>query len=113
MTELHRALARNMKTRRGILKLSQMELAERAELSSGYIGELEIGRKYPAPEVLERLALALETRPYRLVMTERDQLEAAQTAGQEAFYAAADEFRSRVARDLEEMLPPRQGSNGE
>jgi len=77
-----------------------MELAEKADLSSGYIGEIEMGRKFPAPEVLERLAAALGVRPYRLLMGDED---VAEWLGQEAFYAAADEIRQRLNRELDTM----------
>lgn len=104
MTELHHLLIRNLKSRRGSLGLSQMELAEKAELSAGYIGEIEMGRKFPAPEVLERLAAALDVRPYRLLMGEDD---VAEWLGDEAYYAAADEIRQRLNRELDSMTKRR------
>lgn len=105
MTDLHKNLIRNLKKGRASLGISQMELAERAELSSGYIGEIEMGRKFPTPEVLERLAAALATKPYRLLMGEDD---AAEWNGAEAFYAAADEIRERLNREIDALkrLPP-------
>jgi transcriptional regulator with XRE-family HTH domain len=64
-----------MKGHRSKMGLSQAELAEKAELSPGYVAELELGRKYPSPEVLEKLSAALELRPYRLLMDEEDETE--------------------------------------
>lgn len=74
-----------------------MELASRADLSSGYVGEIEMGRKFPMPEVLERLAAALETKPFALIMGEDDVAESA------AFYAAVDTIRERFNRDLDQL----------
>jgi transcriptional regulator with XRE-family HTH domain len=44
MTESRLILSRNMKRYREILGLSQAELAERAGLSLGYVGEVEVCR---------------------------------------------------------------------
>ena len=87
-TEFHEILVRNMKLYRSNLGISQMELAERAGLSSGYVGEIETGRKFPSPEALIQLATALEVKPYRLLMGAED---VAEWTGDEAFYAAKDE----------------------
>ena len=100
MTDLHRNLIRNIKRCRATLGISQMDLAERAELSAGYIGEIEMGRKFPAPEALERLAIALETKPFRLLMGEND---AAEWGGLDVYYAAADEIRERLNREIDSL----------
>jgi transcriptional regulator with XRE-family HTH domain len=96
-----------MKRRRKTLGISQAELAERAVVSPGYIGELEIARKFPAPGTLERIALALETRVYRLLMTERDFAEAAETGGREEVYRAALQLRKKLEDEMDELLPLR------
>ena len=67
MTELHDLLARNMKRERALLGLTQADLAEKAGISVGYVGELEIGRKFPSAENLEGIAQALKLRPFRLL----------------------------------------------
>ena len=106
MTELHRNLAANMKRRRAFLSLSQAELAERAEISPGYIGEVETGRKFPSAETLERLARILQVRPFRLLMSEADLAEA---GGSDSIYDAASHLRDRVVAGLDdavrELLP--------
>jgi len=101
VSELHRSLVLNIKRRRAQLAISQMELAERAGISAGYVGEIEMGRKFPTPEVLERIALALEVRPFRLVMSPED---VADSAGADAIYDAAGKIRERIERDLDELM---------
>ncbi len=100
MTDLHRNLIRNLKRSRGKLGYSQAELAEKADLSTGYIGEIEMGRKFPAPEALERLALALRTKAYRLLMGEEDVRE---WSGPEAYKAAIEEIRSNINSHFDEL----------
>jgi len=52
-------LARNLKDHRKRLGITQSELAERAGLSTQYLGMIEIARNFPTADVLERLAAAL------------------------------------------------------
>ncbi|HTX73468.1 MAG TPA: helix-turn-helix transcriptional regulator [Rectinemataceae bacterium] len=101
MTELHRSLVFNIKRLRTHLAISQMELAERAGISPGYVGEIEMGRKFPTPEVLERLAQALEVRPFRLLMSPDD---VADSAGLDAAYDTASRLRARVERDMADFM---------
>jgi transcriptional regulator with XRE-family HTH domain len=49
-----------MKERRQILGLLQEKLAEKVSTSTHYIGQIEQENKFPSPEMLERLATALE-----------------------------------------------------
>jgi transcriptional regulator with XRE-family HTH domain len=49
-----------MKVQRHILGLSQAKLAEKVNTSAHYIGMIELERKFPTPEMLERIAVALE-----------------------------------------------------
>jgi transcriptional regulator with XRE-family HTH domain len=90
-----------MKRRRAKLAISQMELAERAGISPGYVGEVEMGRKFPSPEILERIASALGIRPYRLFMSDAD---AAAAAGPEAVYEAADRIKQRLGEGIDDMV---------
>lgn len=59
MGNIREILALNIKENRRRLGMSQPELAELANLSTHYISMIEISRKFPTPEVLERLAEAL------------------------------------------------------
>ncbi len=68
MTSLHRHLAVNLKALRARYELTQAGLAEKSGLSAGFIGEIEVGHKYPSPEHLECLATALLTKPWQLLM---------------------------------------------
>lgn len=60
MTSLRALLAYNLKERRRFLGLSQTKLAERVSTSTHYIGQIEQKNKFPSPEMLERIADALE-----------------------------------------------------
>jgi transcriptional regulator with XRE-family HTH domain len=49
-----------MKERRRVLDITQANLAERVGTSTHYIGQIELKNKFPSPEMLERIAAALE-----------------------------------------------------
>ena len=60
MISLRAVLAFNMRVQRKILGISQEKLADRVETSTQYIGMIENEKKFPSPEMLERIAFALE-----------------------------------------------------
>jgi transcriptional regulator with XRE-family HTH domain len=60
MTSLRAVLAFNMKDQRHILGITQVQLAEKVNTSTHYIGMIESEKKFPTPEMLERIAAALE-----------------------------------------------------
>jgi transcriptional regulator with XRE-family HTH domain len=60
MTNLRVLLASNIKKRREKLGISQAKLAEKADTSTNYIAQIEQQSRFPSPEMLERIALALE-----------------------------------------------------
>jgi transcriptional regulator with XRE-family HTH domain len=58
MTSLRSILALNMKVQRQILGISQAQLAEKVDTSTNYIALIETGKRFPKPEMLERIAAA-------------------------------------------------------
>jgi transcriptional regulator with XRE-family HTH domain len=86
--------------------LSQARLAERAGLSTQYIAMIELARKFPAPEMLERIAKALEIDPPELfsMPTAEAQLRKFQKAVLIDIEKAVTETVTRVIeRNLEKL----------
>jgi transcriptional regulator with XRE-family HTH domain len=79
MTGLRAVLAFNMKEQRRILGITQSQLAERVKTSTNYIALIETEKKFPKPEMLERIAAALGIEPPALFATEIRPLAEAQT----------------------------------
>ena len=63
---LKEILAQNIKENRRKLGLTQSELAEKAAMSTQYLAMIEISRKFPTADMLERLAAALDINPHEL-----------------------------------------------
>jgi transcriptional regulator with XRE-family HTH domain len=63
---LQRTFINNLKKFRKIKGISQMKLAESCDTSTSYIGEIEIGNKFPSIIMIEKIAEALQIHPYLL-----------------------------------------------
>jgi transcriptional regulator with XRE-family HTH domain len=62
----------NLKKYRKIEGVSQMRLAEMCDTDASYIGQIEIGSRFPSIELIEKMAQALAIEPYRFFMKELD-----------------------------------------
>ena len=51
-------------------KMTQMQLAESADISVGFLCDLESGKKWGTLETMAKLAKALHIKPYQLLMPE-------------------------------------------
>ncbi|MCL2210244.1 MAG: helix-turn-helix transcriptional regulator [Treponema sp.] len=56
----------NLKGYRKKRKFSQAKLAEICKSSQAYIAEIEVGKKFPSPEMIEKMASALGVESYYL-----------------------------------------------
>ena len=56
----------NLKDFRKIHSFSQAKLAELCESTQAYIAEIEVGKKFPSPDMIERIASALDVESYCL-----------------------------------------------
>ena len=53
--------------------LSQMKLAEHLNTSPTYIGEIEVGKKFPSMDMIERIASILRIKPYLFFIDRTEQ----------------------------------------
>ena len=59
MTDCRQLLARNIKKYRKVLGISQMALADKVGCSTTLIGNIEINRRFPSADNINRIANAL------------------------------------------------------
>jgi transcriptional regulator with XRE-family HTH domain len=62
MDDCRKLLAQNMKKYRKILGISQMSLAEKVGCSTTLIGNIEINKRFPSADNINRIAKALDVR---------------------------------------------------
>ena len=60
MTRIQQCLAQNLKKLRKLKNLTQEQLASAAGTSTNYIGTIEIGKRFSSPQMIEKLANALQ-----------------------------------------------------
>jgi len=66
LSSLRDILTNNLKVYHRKSKLSQAKLEEKAGISTQYIAMIELSRQFPTPEVVKRMANALEIEVYEL-----------------------------------------------
>ncbi|MCL2190488.1 MAG: helix-turn-helix domain-containing protein [Treponema sp.] len=97
MADVRALLARNMKKYRQRLGLSQAALAERLNCSTTFVGNVEIGKRFPSSCNLDRIAKALDVKPAWL-FADADYSESA------LGLAERDASRAQLERDLLEAV---------
>jgi len=65
-SKLRHILATNIRNHRQLLGFSQAKLAENAGIASAYVAMIELEKKFPSDDVLERIANALKIDPIEL-----------------------------------------------
>ena len=60
----------NLKAYRKLHKISQTQLADLCDSSTGYIGEIESGKRFPSVNMIERIADALKIESWHLFKNE-------------------------------------------
>jgi len=98
MTSLRSVLAFNMKAQRYILEITQAQLAERVETSTNYIALIESKKSFPSPEMLERVAVALEIDAPALFSTKSYPISESGTL---------TDLQERILSDLSEVISHR------
>lgn len=78
MTRVQKCLALNIKKFRKEQNITQEQLAERAKSSTTYIGTIEIGKKFPSPQMIERIAAALNVDSLQLFQPDTSMIMEAQ-----------------------------------
>jgi transcriptional regulator with XRE-family HTH domain len=68
--QLRTILGSNLKKQRNLREWSQMELAEKADISMNFLSEIERGNKWPYPDTLQNLAAALNVEVFELFRDE-------------------------------------------
>lgn len=81
-----------MKAYRGILGLSQARLAERVNTAPNYIALIEMGKRFPSPQMLDRIASALEVDSPQLF------------SGKPSEEAFIRKLRENIIADIEQVI---------
>ena len=67
-SDIKRNFGNNLKFFRKERNISQMQLAEKADVTFNFINDIENGKKWISPATLSKLCNALEVQPYQLFL---------------------------------------------
>ncbi|MCL2277302.1 MAG: helix-turn-helix domain-containing protein [Treponema sp.] len=84
-----------MKAQRRIMKLTQAQLAEKVNTSTNYIALIESEKKFPTPNMLERIAASLKIDAPALFSTKSYPLQETGTMA---------DFQERILNDINEII---------
>jgi transcriptional regulator with XRE-family HTH domain len=84
--DLRQTLSKNIKLLRNQRSLSQIELAEKADISIPFLSNIERGNKWPYPDTLTKLAEALGVEVHSLFITNRSPKEEMEQLKKELVY---------------------------
>ena len=104
----------NMKKYRKKRQFSQMKLAEMLNTSTSYIGEIEINRKIPSLDMVEKIANALEIEPFRLFIDDKNRNDKNSLFADDYLHSLSATERqdltkrliSLISNDIEQLLQP-------
>jgi len=96
----------NMKEFRKKEGISQMKLAEYCNTSPTYIGEIEVGKKFPSMDMIEKIAFILKIKPYHFFI---DRTEQDNDINPENIYpklprSMQNEIRSELSFSINELI---------
>lgn len=97
-TEIKNIFTSNIKRYRALNDMTQMQLAEEADISVGFLCDLENGKKWGTLETMAKLANALHIKPYQLLMPQE---EKDQTAN---IYEDLTELSQNLKHDIDSII---------
>jgi len=96
----------NMKEFRKKEGISQMKLAEYLNTSPTYIGEIEVGKKFPSMDMIEKIAAILKIKPYLFFIdrTEQDADTNTENTYPKLPRSMQNEIRSELSFEINELI---------
>jgi transcriptional regulator with XRE-family HTH domain len=76
---LKKVFIRNLREFRRKEGISQMKLAEYCDTAPSYIGDIEIGRRFPSIDMIEKIASVLKIEPYHFFKNKTENSNNAET----------------------------------
>lgn len=103
---LQQVFIANLKKFRKKRGVSQMALAELCGMGGNYIGQIEMGRRIPSFEKIEKIASVLEIACYELFLSENGRVEEQITGTKEYLQKMPAHVRKEItSRILAQMKP--------
>jgi transcriptional regulator with XRE-family HTH domain len=99
---LKQIFIQNLKEFRKKEGLSQMKLAEHCDTATSYIGDIEIGRRFPSMEMIEKIADVLRIEPYRFFKNRTD--NNVNTDNESIFPRLTNSMKKQIATQIKTQI---------
>jgi transcriptional regulator with XRE-family HTH domain len=97
-------VVQNLKKFRKIEGISQAKLAEKCGTDLSYIGQIEMGKRFPSIKLIEKIAEALNIDAYRLFMDESGMQYGDLTEDDDFLVKIPSKIRNGMIKRLNEAL---------
>ena len=94
----------NLKKFRKIQGISQAKLAALCNTDLSYIGQIEMGKRFPSIKLIEKIAMVLDIEAYRFFMDEAGMQYGSLSADDDFLLKITPEIRNRMIKRLCEAL---------
>ena len=101
---LKEIFVQNLKKFRKIQKISQAKLAALCDTDLSYIGQIEMGKRFPSIKLIEKIAAVLDIEAYRLFMDDSGMQYGGLDEEDEFLLKIPPEIRSKMIKRLNEAL---------
>lgn len=99
--EIRILFGQNVKFFRKEKNISQMQLAEKADLTFNFINDIENGKKWVSPNTLSKLSAALDVQPYHFFLPVQN---ARQPGKSELLSAFSDDVLNQIGAVFRETV---------
>lgn len=99
--EIRMLFGQNLKSFRKEQGISQMQLAEKADLTFNFINDIENGKKWVSPNTLSKLSTALNVQPYHFFLPVQN---ARRHCKSELLSAFSDDVLNQISRIFHEAV---------
>ena len=102
-TPLREIFAKNLRENRRKSGFSQEKLAEKAGISTQYLAMMEIARKFPTSEVLDRIAASMNINVYELFLIDHSPREELELLRQDIISEMKKTFGDIIEQSLKKL----------
>ena len=102
--DLKENFVRNLKKFRKIQGISQAKLAALCDTDLSYIGQIEMGKRFPSIKLIEKIAVVLNIEAYRLFMEEAGMQYGNLNEDDDFLLKIPPKTRTRIIKRLSEAL---------
>jgi len=113
MTYIQKLFIQNLRFFRSKQKISQIQLAEKLNISPNYLNAVENGKNFPSLDVLQKIIDILGILPYQLFLEYPDMLNMTNHDEKSIFFQELNYLKQRFNKEFEKIIQKYSGGDKE